>query len=224
METKRKIGICTACALLFGLAGISCLSLGEQVSESKTTREPRGQEANMMPNISPTPDGQILPIRVNQARMSFWWWNEADAIGMDGDNPPAKKRYIDLEKWEYGDGDGITTYPHEVDLVAEIANDSSSSFRAKVRFRAAARFEDYYAESNCDESPWLDEDVVHEQNVLLATGVKIVERKNYDITPFLNKRHGKMSICAFRFSVQVVDTSGSIVASKEKVVPVLLGD
>lgn len=163
-------------------------------------------------------------------KASFWWWNESAASGMDGDRPPPKTKYLELEKWEY-DGEGLTTYPHEVDVTSELQNNSVTDFEGSVRIHISARFEDYETRSfegsglTCENRPWINE------RVLLYESVKIKSKsfkksvvKDYDLTKLLNEKDDGRAICAMRFSTQVIDRSGKILNSKEKVVPVLLGD
>ena len=211
--------------ILLSVLGISCSTLGTKSSHA-TPEVGARQDRNIL-TISKTPDN---PIRISDASIRFWWWEEADVAGMDGDRPPPKKRYIDLTRWEY-DGEGIKTYPQEVDFVSQVANDATSDFQGLVRFRLSARFTDYETRVYegpglaCEGLPWLNDRNVFEQKISISPKrEKKVEKGNYDLSKLMNEKVGKNNICSFRFTVEVFDLLGNSLMSKEKVIPVLLGD
>ena len=170
-------------------------------------------------------------ITASSPEASFWWWTEAVAkSGMDGDDPPAKTRYIALDRWVY-DGEGITTSPHKVDLASSVVNNSNVDFKGKIKLQISARFEDYenavYSDkgSSCEERPWVNERTVFERDInVQQKRAKKFERENYDLTKLLNEKYENGSICSMRIVVQVLDPSGSSLTSTEKIIPIQLGD
>lgn len=169
-------------------------------------------------------------LRIEQMKVGFWWWEESVAAGMDGENPPKKTRYLDLERWEY-DGEGLKTYPHNVDIAISVKNETAKPVDAKIELSLSARFEDYDRRSYTDQDnackgrPWERERTVVEKQLRIdSNGVKLIEKQEYDLTKLLNEKVDGRSICAVRFRVEILDLQGNIRLKKEKIVPVLLGD
>jgi len=176
---------------------------------------------------------------VRQVKTSFLWWDQSDAEqGIDTTDPPKKRRYEDLERWEY-DGEGIKTSPHQVDFVATIENDSPTKFKGHLSFTLSARFADYeklYRRSSSDDSvtfleaefeklPWVKDSTVLEHSIEInAESTTEVSLTDYDLKALLNSTHESRPVCGVRLQVQIFDTDGKLLSSKAKVFPILLGD
>ena len=205
----------------------------------KNNDEIVGGYENQRNDVSVKSENLNTQVKVKENKIFCWWWIDSDVQkGINADNPPFKKRYLEIEKWEY-DGEGKKTYPKEVDFLSQISNESFTEFQGIIKFQLSARFEDYeklyfrnqqddsinFREDNFEKLTWINEEVILEEKIIIeANRERTTERKAYDLTNLLNRKENGKPICALRFIVQVFDTAGNKITSKEKVMHILLGD
>lgn len=232
-QTSRKhIHLHLLLCLIFITALTSCV----------TFQSAKNQDEHVETNINEKDvfvNSEDQQIKAKEAKIYAWWWDSSDVEkGIDGDNPPAKNNYIEIEKWQY-DGEGIKTYPHEVDFVAKVANDSLKSFQGVVKFKISAKFEDYeklyYRDKsndsikfNSDEFEklsWTNKAKIFEEKITIETNQeKQLAKKDFNLKNLLNQKENGKPISALRFSVEIFDTLGNKLDEKEKIILVILGD
>lgn len=224
------------------LLGLICVSIFASCSvshyqnrENITPQDIAGQDIHIKLNSS----GNQHPISISEVKMFAWWWDESTVQkGIDGDNPPPRSKYVEIVEWEY-DGEGLTTYPHKIDFVSTFVNHSAIDTPRIVVITLSGRFENYdeivtldsvndstiFLSEKFEKIPWVDLAVIYRKKIdFKGDKEKRIEIKDHNIEYILNQEFQDKPICAIRVVAQLMDMSGNIVDSKEKIVRIKLGD
>jgi len=155
-------------------------------------------------------------VAVTDAKIFAWWWKESVArAGIDGDNPPPKTEYVELKEWRY-DGEGLTTAPHEIDLVSAIRNNSRAEVEVSVRFYLSRQFDGI--------STWTAKAAVfHETRTIRPQETVDLKVENFDISSILNEQQNGNAISGLRLVVEIADAKGNQLSKKETTAKIVMG-
>jgi hypothetical protein len=233
MKLAKMILTPSRCAVVFSLLSLIAACSTEARTgnaEKDTVRNDSERTHNL--------ETDTQQVSLGSVKIFAHWWEEAVVRrGFDADNPPPKTRYAEIEEWRY-DGEGITTYPHNLDFVSLLSNPSRDQFQGEVKIDVFARFSQYdrlYTVNPKDGTsrlteefeklPWTPIATLSRKSISIpAASEKKIELTNYDITNLLKQEVNGAPICGLRVLFTVFDRDGKPITLNEKVIPVVLGD
>src|SRR5438034_334400 len=106
---------------LFGLNGCRRSNISALATNTATPGNPRAAESTpVSTDNGSTKEPKASVVISSIVAYGLWWSDEQFANSFDADNPPPKKTYLRLDKWDASQPD--SPHPDHIDVICRLEN------------------------------------------------------------------------------------------------------
>lgn len=117
---------------------------GPSVSNTSAPRNDRKERSSPTPVESNSGQENRAQLTISSMALYGWWWSEEQLENnFDADNPPPKKAYVKLDKWDASQPD--SAHPDRIDIICRLENHTKESIDVSLEAFADFKVGSYQA-------------------------------------------------------------------------------